>query len=127
MFDVQAFTTMVSKQALVQWNSILKTWQNPAPPQQLKPPLHDCFNVNSDSTFIDGKDTEGILIRNINDSIIFASIATSPCLDPLSAECLGILLACKTLEKLKIKQTTLETDSLNAATTSGKMLICSAL
>ncbi|KAL3633790.1 hypothetical protein CASFOL_022552 [Castilleja foliolosa] len=81
-----------------------------------KPPGEGCFKANSDSSFKDGAATAGIIIRNSNGSIIFASTAKSLCLDSFAAECLALLHACKTLEKLKIKQATLETDSLNAAT-----------
>ncbi|KAL3616014.1 hypothetical protein CASFOL_040308 [Castilleja foliolosa] len=110
------FTVFVSVQAMDHWKSILQIWQTPPPLQHWKPLGEICLKANSDSSFKDGKATASIIIKNSNGSIIFASTATSHCLNSLSAECLAILHACKTLEKLKIKQATWETDSLNAAT-----------
>ncbi|KAL3653519.1 hypothetical protein CASFOL_003200 [Castilleja foliolosa] len=67
-----------------------------------------------DSTFINGVASAGVILRNSNGSIIYAFTATHHCLDPDSAEALAILDTCYTLQKLKIRNAILESDSLNA-------------
>ncbi|KAL3640558.1 hypothetical protein CASFOL_015526 [Castilleja foliolosa] len=79
----------------------------------MAPPV-DWLKVNMDATFSNDSASIGIIIRNYQGSILFASSATHKCLDSTSAESLGILDACKAVEILNLKNIIFESDSLLA-------------
>lgn len=65
-------------------------------------------------SFKDGKAQASCIIRNSKGSIVLASSQPHNCIDPLAAETLALLYACKLLDRLKIEEAILEADSLNA-------------
>ncbi|KAL3626234.1 hypothetical protein CASFOL_029783 [Castilleja foliolosa] len=111
------FVSIVDKQPKDIWKSkLLVLNSRNAKSLCWKPPDDDWFKANSDSTFLLGEGCAGVVIKNSNGSIIFASTALHYCLDPLTAECLAILHACKSAAKLKKRKVILESDCLEAIT-----------
>ncbi|KAL3619652.1 hypothetical protein CASFOL_034564 [Castilleja foliolosa] len=106
----------ISKSSKAHWSSLAKANQSRGLLLQAwKPPPPDWIKVSVDASFADGKVVTGMVFRNHNhDSFMFAATYKEACLDPLSAECLAILNTCKELEKAKIINAIVESDSLNA-------------
>ncbi|KAL3644215.1 hypothetical protein CASFOL_012147 [Castilleja foliolosa] len=100
--------TIVSKQTKDHWLSIVKTIQTGSSTNQVwKAPPLSWFKINMDSSYIDGVVVSGLVIRNSNGSLLLAAAYKHSCLDPLSAECLSILDACKIIQDLNLHKLSL--------------------
>ncbi|KAL3651750.1 hypothetical protein CASFOL_004752 [Castilleja foliolosa] len=123
---VNKLVVSVSKQSNAHWLSIVESLQTRSTPTQAwKKPHNGWYKINTDSTFVKGSATAGIVIRNWNGSIIHAFTQKNPCLEPLVAECLAIYQACLTAEELNLDKAIFETDCLNATTAiNGASLNC---
>ncbi|KAL3624262.1 hypothetical protein CASFOL_033078 [Castilleja foliolosa] len=80
------------------------------------PPSQGWIKINVDSTFKDGLAFTDLVIRDHNGSILLAATQKFSCLDPVTAEGLAILEACKLIDLLKSKSVIVESDCLNAIT-----------
>ncbi|KAL3647569.1 hypothetical protein CASFOL_008537 [Castilleja foliolosa] len=113
--STQQLVLFVSRKCKNHWLAMAQTAQGKTQsPKAWKPPPENWTKVNVDAAFTNGLAYTGMVLRNSNGSFLHAAAYNHHCLDPLSAECLAILDACKTLEILNYKSVIIESDSLNA-------------
>ncbi|KAL3655860.1 hypothetical protein CASFOL_000256 [Castilleja foliolosa] len=113
--SIPYLTKLISRKSNAHWLSVNKSLQDRSIPNQLwNPPPDGWYEINIDSTFVDGKATAGIIIRNNNGSVILAAAHPHNCLDPTTAECLAIADACSYAIKFKLDSIIFESDCLTA-------------
>ncbi|KAL3655175.1 hypothetical protein CASFOL_000961 [Castilleja foliolosa] len=110
----QQLVLIVSRKCKNHWLAMAQTAQGKTQSAKAwKPPPENWTKVNVDAAYSNGNAFTGMVLRNNNGSFLHAAAYKHHCLDSLSAECLAILEACKTLEALNYKSVIIESDSLN--------------
>ncbi|KAL3616244.1 hypothetical protein CASFOL_039634 [Castilleja foliolosa] len=113
--SIQELVVTISREARSHWLSMAQTNRGlDLPAKPWKPPDPNWTKVNVDATFKDGIAHSGVVFRNCNGSIFHIASHKHLCQDPVSAESLAILDACKELESANISYAIIESDCINA-------------
>ncbi|KAL3614938.1 hypothetical protein CASFOL_040599 [Castilleja foliolosa] len=108
---------LVSRKCKDHWLALAQTNQGEGLKAKIwTPPPENWIKVNVDAAYSNGSSFSALVFKDSNGSITFAAAHKHSCLDPITAETLAILEACKELEKQNICLAIIESDCLNAIT-----------
>ncbi|KAL3648889.1 hypothetical protein CASFOL_005292 [Castilleja foliolosa] len=114
---IEDMVVLVSRKCRDHWLALAQTNQGGAlMAKNWSPPPENWIKVSVDAAFSNGTSISALVFKDSSGSITFAAAYKHQCLDPLAAESLAILEACKELEKQDIFLAIIESDCLNDIT-----------
>ncbi|KAL3639648.1 hypothetical protein CASFOL_014616 [Castilleja foliolosa] len=114
VLSIQELVATISKQTNSHWLAITQSKQaGSSTNHPWKPPPPGWKKINVDAAFTDGSACSGIVLKDIDGSILYTAAANHYCLDALTAETLAILDACHFLMSINAENVIIESDSLN--------------